>query len=468
MKRYIFILVYVLTIVSCTSEKTVKGDWYGTRFGAPMSVQFSDSIMDIHIEASSNMSLIADYVISNADADTFHIDLSGSGIMLAQGIGIYESPESLTLAFTFGGMGQLKRPKSVEEAQSNLAGMVLKLSRNKQNAVSVVDQEVKAPKEAQLAFERNRRLGHGINLNNVVDGNSHEGNPADQPFTEKDAKRIADAGFNSVRLPVCWVKHALPRAPYTIDPSFFAKVDSIVDLCLKNGLAISLDVHYYPQINMHQPDSILSFEENMERLPILWAQIAEHFKERPVEVYFDLLNEPNPIMDNDTYNGLMAKVIKTVRVTNPNRTLILGTPALGQHWTIGELRLPKDDWNIIVQTHYYLPHTFTHQGLSYAPGAEKEGVAWLGSEKEKLAIATDFDYLARWSQLQHRPVNVGEFGVVETADHESKVRYMGYLSEIITNRNMSYHIWGYREVFHINNPTTGEFDPDIIKALKNE
>ena len=76
-------------------------------------------------------------------------------------------------------------------------------------------------------------------------------------------------------------------------------------------------------------------------------------------LFFDLLNEPNMRLGADGLNKLHAELIAIIRRTNPGRTLIIGTPNLGQTWTLGELKFPENEWNIIVQGHYYLPHTFT-------------------------------------------------------------------------------------------------------------
>ena len=75
------------------------------------------------------------------------------------------------------------------------------------------------PDEASLVFERNRRLGAGINLNAVVDGNLHPGYERAAPLEEGELKSIVDAGFKSIRLNVCWSKHSSNVYPYTIDPS---------------------------------------------------------------------------------------------------------------------------------------------------------------------------------------------------------------------------------------------------------
>jgi len=275
---------------------------------------------------------------------------------------------------------------------------------------------------------------------------------------------IAKAGFNSVRLPITWSVHSLKAAPYTIDPAFFSRVDSVVNLCLQSGLAVSIDMHYYPYINMG-PDSSITFDDNIKRFYALWEQIAEHYESYPPEIYFDVLNEPSMAMDASFYNELMQKTIKLIRKTNPGRTLLVGTPNLGQSWTLGLLALPKDEWNVIVQIHYYMPFLFTHQGLAYAHAESGLGSHWTGTPAEQKPIDSDLDFCAKWSKAHFRPVNLGEFGANQSADMPSRARYIGYMREEAEKYGFSFHIWGFREIFRVFDEENGKWQQPILDAL---
>jgi endoglucanase len=214
-----------------------------------------------------------------------------------------------------------------------------------------------------------------------------------------------------------------------------------------------------------EPDSTISFEDNIKRFYLLWEQIGEHYKNYPPTLYFDVLNEPNMVQTATDYNELIAKSIKLIRKTNPSRTIIIGTPKLGQSWTIGLLNLPDDDWNLIVQIHYYLPHLFTHQGLAYAHAESSLGMKWTGTAEEKKPIASDLAYCAKWSKMHHRPINLGEFGANENADAASRARYIGFVRELTEKDGFSFHIWGFREIFRIFDETTGKWSQPVLDSL---
>lgn len=469
MKRFTtfaWVAALMLLATACSKKVSLEGTWYGKQYNSLLTVTFNpDSTLNIQSEASSNVSMQARYTLNQATTP-MQIDLTRiSNGMPAAGIARINPDGTLELCIDFGAMGTPKRPTTFDSVPTSMTTQYYKLTRDKQSVMSDIAPKVKAPAEAQLAFERNKRLGSGINLNAVVDGNLHPGYERDAPLPDSEIKSIADVGFQSIRLNVCWSKHAATEKPYTIDPAFFKKVDHIVNECLKNGMAVSIDVHYYPYINMDEADENVSYEENFERLYCLWEQLAEHYKNYPPEVYFDLLNEPNLRLGAEKWNEVVAKLVKIIRKTNPDRTLLVLTPNLGQHWTLNQLELPADDWNIIVQFHYYLPHLFTHNGLSYAMAENSQQAVWMGTDEEKAPILYDFDFIQRWSEAHGRPVNMGEYGTVNTVNKASRARYLGFVHGEAVKRGFSSHLWGYREIFQIRDEKTGAWEQEILDAL---
>lgn len=454
-------------LAQSNQPQEIMGKWFAVSEQAPVTFSLHpDGSFSLVNEAFSGMTMNGRYAI-NTQTSPLEIDLTGMDTGM-DGLGLLEvSDSSMKLIVSFGPAGYVQRPKTLDASFSDLATKYFCFYRDIHTLEAVDKAPATIPDDAKLAFERNQRLGAGICLNGVVDGNSFRGSVPDMPLTDEQIKAIADAGFKSVRLCTTWTKHCLSQRPYTIDPAFLCKVDDIVERCLANGLAVSIDMHYYPYINMDDEDPFVNYEENFNRLAILWEQIATYFKDKPDDlVFFDLLNEPNIRMGADKWNETFNSLIKLVRKTNPDRTLIISTPNLGQHWTVNQLELPSDDWNLIVQVHYYLPHTFTHQGLSYARAEGTEGTLWSGSESERKPIVADLDYCFQWSQRNGRPIYVGEYGVVEDADPDSRAKYMGFLKYEFEKRGFSSHIWGLREVFGFFNPENNSFDRQIIDALR--
>lgn len=467
-KAFLAIPLFVCMLMGCKSEQSVDGQWYGLRDMSLMTVNFGpDQTISLDSEAFSSLSFDCKYVL-NKETNPMEIDLvQATNGMAGAGLARFCDDGSLEMSLNFGAPGMTERPAEINPNPTGLAEIYFKLYRDISEAKAGLNIPESIPAESKLAFERNKRLGAGINLNAVADGNLHPGYQRDAPLADEELKSIADAGFRSVRFNVCWAKHCTSERPYTIDPKFFDKIDHIISECFKNDVAVSVDQHYYPLINMEGESTPEQYAENFVMLDCLWAQIAEHYKDYPTDMlFFDLLNEPNRTLGADKWNETIASLLKTIRKTNPDRTILVGTPNLGQSWTLGYLDLPKDDWNIIVEVHYYLPHTFTHQGLAYAMVADSHNVSWNGTPEEKAPIIKDLDYCANWSKEQGRPINVGEYGAINTADQASRVRYLGFMREQMEARGFSSHLWGYREPFMIRDEVTLEWEQPILDAMK--
>ncbi|MGH2643919.1 MAG: glycoside hydrolase family 5 protein [Chitinophagaceae bacterium] len=462
----ILTLMLFSTFLARATAPSILGKWYGLKDGSPVTVVFNkDQTMSIQTDAFSSLSFTGSYKIDS----TVHpvaVDVTIPGGMVCAAIINFSGDGRLEFFGFFGAPGQTQRPAMINANPKRPDALYLNLSRNAKD-IEQKPSAVSSTMAAKLSFERNKRLGRGINLNGLLDNNSgdfHLYKTADQPIKPEYIGTIAKAGFNSVRLPVTWSAHCSKNPPYTIAPAFFSRVDKVVNLCLKNGLAVSIDMHYYPYINMG-PDSSISFDDNIKRFYALWEQIAQHYKEYPPTVYFDILNEPNMEMDASFYNDLVLKSVKLIRKTNPGRTILIGTPELGQSWTIGLLDLPKDDWNLIVEVHYYMPFLFTHQGLAYAHAEAGIGTQWAGTAEEKKPLDSDLGFCAKWSKAHFRPINLGEFGAIERADMASRARYIGFIREEADKYGFSCHIWGFREIFRIFDEESGKWQQPILDAL---
>jgi endoglucanase len=302
-----------------------------------------------------------------------------------------------------------------------------------------------------------RNLGRGINFGNALEA-PKEGawgvTLKPEYFTA-----IKDAGFDSVRLPVCWSAHAKAEAPYTIDAKFAERIDWAIDQALANKLNIIVDVHHYAGMDT-DPD------KHLPRLIGLWEQIATRYKDRPAQVYFELLNEPHDKLGGDKWNAAIPKILAAVRKTNPTRPVIVGPGEWNSIGQLDRLELPKDDRNLIVTVHYYLPFEFTHQGAPFVPGADKwKGKKWTGSDAEQAAIRKAFDRAAAWAKAHERPMLLGEFGVYEGADLESRARWIRFVVREAEQRGFTWAYWEFCAGFGAYDPKANAWRAPLKEAL---
>jgi endoglucanase len=227
--------------------------------------------------------------------------------------------------------------------------------------------------QAPSIFELSQRLGRGVNFGNALEAPSEGawGMVLESPFFDL----VKEGGFDTIRLPISWTHHASKAAPYTIDTEFMERVQWVVDKALDQNLNIIVNVHHYDELNR---DPVL--EE--ARYLAIWRQIAEHFKDYPDKVYFELLNEPHDAFNDNAllWNDLLAKALAVVRTSNPQRAVIVGPTNWNSINSLGQLELP-DDPNLIVTVHFYDPFEFTHQGAEWVNPSPPLGMAWTGGNR---------------------------------------------------------------------------------------
>lgn len=223
-----------------------------------------------------------------------------------------------------------------------------------------------------------RGLGAGFNLGNSLDvdglaarGKTYTveqyetawGNPA---IDETQLAAIRTAGFDTVRIPVSWGEHL--GADGTVDPVFFARVETVVRAALGEGFYVILDTHHEDWL---VPDEAHE-AETTARLCALWEQIAARFTDVGDSLLFEGMNEPRLVGTDEEWgsgtdesravvNRLNAAFVRTVRAAgggNAERYLLVC--AYGSSWreeALAALELP-DDPRLIVSVHAYIPYGF--------------------------------------------------------------------------------------------------------------
>lgn len=298
-------------------------------------------------------------------------------------------------------------------------------------------------------------FGRGINLGNALEA-PNEGEWGVK-LEESYFDAIKQAGFDSIRLPVRWSNHAEYVDPYTIEPNFLARVDWAIQQALSRGLQVVLNVHHYHEMD-EKPD------EHRTRFIGLWKQIAARYHDAPPALAFELLNEPHDQLTAGKWNSILKETLAVVRKVNPTRTVVVGPVAWNGIGELKSLELPEEDRNLVVTVHYYGPFTFTHQGAHWlGKSAPPVGQKWTGSDAERDAVTKEFDVAAQWGLKHQRPIFLGEFGALNTADLDSRARWTKFIADEAARRKMGSAYWEFCSGF-------GAYDPvkhAWIEPLKN-
>ncbi len=299
-------------------------------------------------------------------------------------------------------------------------------------------------------------LHRGMNLGNMLEAP----NEGDWGLSVRPEyfQLIQAAGFDFVRLPVRWSAHAGGGAPYTISPSFLARVDEIIGWALSHHLSIILDFQNYDELMTDPP-------ANLDRFLGIWRQLADHYRDYPPQVMFELLNEPHDQL-NPLWNDYSRQALAVVRASNPQRDVILDAPASAYYAALSSLEVPRDP-HIMVSFHYYDPFLFTHQGADWL-GVDTEGwlgTTWHGTAEEKAYAARSFDYVSGWAQSHHIRILLGEFGTYSTADMASRVRWTSFVARLAEQHGFPWAYWEFAAGFGVYDANAQAWRTDLLHAL---
>jgi endoglucanase len=277
-------------------------------------------------------------------------------------------------------------------------------------------------------------------------------------FKERHFQRIHDGGFQTVRINLQAFSHM--DSANRLAPAWFKTLDWAVKTALENGLSVILDEHDFNICGSNA-------EACRPRLMAFWEEVAEHYKDAPNGVTFEILNEPNSQVTAQIWNAWIREALAIIRKSNPARNIIIGPASWNNIHYLDRLELPDDDRNIVVTVHYYLPMNFTHQGARWNKStADLSGVTW-GSEAEKRKIEEDFAGVQQWSKAQNRPILLGEFGAYDRggADMDSRVRYTSHVARTVESLGWAWTYWQFDSDFIVYDMATDDWVQPIWRAL---
>lgn len=250
----------------------------------------------------------------------------------------------------------------------------------------------------------------------------------DNYVTEADIRFLKETGINSVRLPFHY--KLFTDEDYmgiTGRQDGFERVDSLIGWCRNAGLYLILDMHDAPggQTGDNIDDSygypwLLENKDCQKQFVDIWVNIASRYKEEPVILGYDLMNEPiAPYFENkDELNSklepLYKKVVKAIREVDTNHVVLLG----GAQWN-GNFDV-FTDWNFD-RNMMYTCHRY-------------------GGEPTTEAIQN----LIAFRDKTNLPMYMGETG--ENTDEW--IRNFRYTLE---QNNIGWHFWPYKKM---KNPTS--------------
>ena len=233
-------------------------------------------------------------------------------------------------------------------------------------------------------------MGTGLNLGNTLDvprGQDWGATAESQAYV----KAVKAAGFSHVRIPVTWDGYTAAAAPYAIEADWMARVEQAIDWALAEGFYVIVNAHH--EIWLKNGFNA----QKQARIEAIWQQVAEHFKDKPKRLVFEILNEPHG-MTIEQVDALNPVLLAIMRQSNPDRAVVFSGSGFTPYTELLKAKVPAGT-QLIGNFHSYDPWPFAGQCTR----------GW-GSNADKADLRAIYQAVADWAASQNLPATVNEFG----------------------------------------------------------
>lgn len=209
-------------------------------------------------------------------------------------------------------------------------------------------------------------------------------------ITEEDIDRIAEWGFNSIRLPMHYNKLTPENQPDIYIEEGFQYIDDLLNWCVKNELYLILDLHAAPGGQSDEPisdydsnkPSLWESEENKQRTIDLWRELASRYADEEWIGGYDLINETKWDLgsNNVPLRELMIEITDAIREVDTNHIVFIEG-----NWFATNFSglVPAWDKNLVWSFHKYWNENSQAAIQSYLDlRAQTNKPLWLGETGE--------------------------------------------------------------------------------------
>jgi len=304
-------------------------------------------------------------------------------------------------------------------------------------------------------------------------GDDHVG----PPFVQEDLDRLAALGANYVNIsgPGLFTE----KPPYVPDEAAQAHMDNLLDMIAqadmfavitaRTGPGRSDFTFYWDESDdlaeLLLNDDVWLKQDAQDAWVEMWRYTAEHYRDNPVVVGYDLMCEPNapgrlleiwngedfyPAYAGTLYdwNQFYPRIVQAIREVDPDTPILISAMGWGSVRWLPFLE-PVDDPRTVYMVHQYEPQEqYTHQpypasnsypgsfDLNWDGAPDGFDRAWLDGY---LSIIDDFK--ARYGV----PVAVNEFGVMRWSPGAAD--FMRDSMDLFEQRGMNHAFWAWNPLW---------------------
>lgn len=248
-----------------------------------------------------------------------------------------------------------------------------------------------------------KMLGRGMDVDWAKTGKGRK------YYSETAVKKFKQAGIRHVRI----------RVKDPVSDKLFQKMDEQIHDCIRYGLIPVL---------AYQADEFKNSvsDESMAGAVEWWKTVADHYKDEPYLLSFDLMIECSDALNKQSQklNEYFEKAVSAVRMTNPKRIIMMSPRVRSDPAYLKELEIPSQaNGYMMAEWHFY----------ASGPSKENARKLWTsGTDKEKKLIKDKINLALAWQKETGIPTWVGAWmaGNYNDGDDysmEEQIRFANYM-----------------------------------------
>ena len=320
-------------------------------------------------------------------------------------------------------------------------------------------------------------IHRGTNIAHWLSQSDRRGEAREKFFNERDIRYIDSIGFDHIRLPIdeeqMWDENGKRNE------DAFQLMNQCLTWCNRAGLRVVLDLHILRSHHFNEKDKPLwTVPAEQDKFIELWRDLSAAVRQWPNGMLaYEFMNEP-VADDAEEWNVLLSRVADSIRNWEAERVLVIGSNRWQSANTFDQLRIPKNDKNILLSFHFYEPFHLTHYQASWTDLKDFKGQVNYPGQIVVNGTSPDEKRIYNIDSLEHMmrkpihladrlnlPLYCGEFGVINKAPVEAKLAWYNDMVAIFEKHNIAYANWNFKSgSFGI---VDGDLKPDkpMIESL---
>lgn len=422
------------------------------------------------------------------DELSFAVDVSGK-ITGTTDVIIQSTAYPVTLKVIDKTKGNLTNDASFDEANISIEGGK---PNTPSSALTNLHNEFILHNSTPNFSEEQFEFSSGVNIGVWLSQTSNRGGKAEDYFKKEDLKKLADMGFDHIRLPIDEKEIFDTNGNYI--ESNRQLVHNAIAWCKEYNMRIILDLHIIRSHYFNDDKNTITLWKDVaeqDKLVNMWEKLsAEYGSYSNGLVAYELLNETNAPSADD-WNKLSVRIISKIREKEPNRLLIIGGISHNSASALVTLTVPENDKNIALAFHFYSPHLLTHYKASWMDGLKNLTVKMnypgqLVEQKERDALPTAKDKQVvdyyngynnkstlkeKMSVALNRAKTLGlklycsEYGCISNTNADLKYKWMRDVTEVFRENDIAFSVWGWKANFGIMENNGSVRDQRVIDAI---